>query len=351
MATLQNILELAKHGSPKAIAVLMNRHLRPKGIIVKAGLRDGCLQVLLESALIPDQSTLVAFIRKGVMNLGTEAIKSVKVYGKQTSEEFPAWIQEFELVRQTVPISLQLSSEERGRVSTSTPQLKSEASQLTQKPSPSPQSQNLSPLASSNLRKNQTPLGLALEKILAGINFKSFVQNFQTNLIKDKKNNYFLKRILGVSILTSVLLVIGLLSFKQIALKEESKKAECETTYIKISNKIKNARSDVAKFPLNQKGLQSQANRIDKLVVSLKSEVSQLQDETLKLITNQFITEAKSESASLRKIASMENAKSKLVNTSAKNKLAKKIEFENERSIQSLFNQFSLMKDGNTYCK
>ena len=202
MATLQNILELAKDGSPKAIAVLMNRHLRPKGIIVKAGLRDGCLQVLLESALIPDQSTLVAFIRKGVMNLGTEAIKSVKVYGKQTSEEFPAWIQEFELVRQ-IPISLRLSSEERGRVST--PQLKSEASQLTQKPYPSPQSQNLSPLASSNFRKNQTNLGLALKKILAFINFKSLIQNVQINIIKDKKNNDFLKQILVVSILTSAL--------------------------------------------------------------------------------------------------------------------------------------------------
>ena len=34
-----NLLELAKQGNPKAIAILLNRHLESKGITVKATLK------------------------------------------------------------------------------------------------------------------------------------------------------------------------------------------------------------------------------------------------------------------------------------------------------------------------
>lgn len=58
----QNDLELAKQGNPHAIAALMNRQLQPKGITAKATLKDGCLQIMLESTQVPDQQALVSFM-------------------------------------------------------------------------------------------------------------------------------------------------------------------------------------------------------------------------------------------------------------------------------------------------
>ncbi|MEH2277439.1 MAG: hypothetical protein V7K40_22285 [Nostoc sp.] len=95
--TQPNILKLAKQGDTQAIASLMNRHLHPKGITAKVALKDACLEVILESAEVPNQQTLVAFIRKGLTGLGAASVERVKVYGQQTGKEFPSWSQEFYL--------------------------------------------------------------------------------------------------------------------------------------------------------------------------------------------------------------------------------------------------------------
>lgn len=104
----QNDLELAKQGNPHAIAALMNRQLQPKGITAKATLKDGCLQIMLESTQVPDQQALVSFICKGIKSLGAESIKTVKVYGRQTKEEFPAWSQQTQLLPPPQPPSAEL---------------------------------------------------------------------------------------------------------------------------------------------------------------------------------------------------------------------------------------------------
>lgn len=95
--TQPNILELAKQGDTQAIASLMNRHLHPKGITAKVTFKDTCLEVMLESAKVPNQQILVPFIRKGLTALGAVSIENVKVYGQQTGKEFPAWSKEFDL--------------------------------------------------------------------------------------------------------------------------------------------------------------------------------------------------------------------------------------------------------------
>ena len=109
--TQPNLIELAKQGNAQAIATLMNRQLQPKGITAKAALLEGCLQIMLESAQAPNQQALVVFIRKGITNLGAEPIKKVKVYGRQIGEEFPAWIEEFEVVAQTVQNLVELTKQ------------------------------------------------------------------------------------------------------------------------------------------------------------------------------------------------------------------------------------------------
>jgi hypothetical protein len=97
--TQPNLLELAKQGNAKAIATLINRQLQPKGITAKAAFKDGCLQIMLEAAQVPNQQALVAFVRKGITSLGAESIEKVKVYGRQKGEDFPTWSEEVELVQ------------------------------------------------------------------------------------------------------------------------------------------------------------------------------------------------------------------------------------------------------------
>lgn len=92
-----NTLKLAKQGNPKAIAAMINRSLRAKHIIAKVNRKEDCLQVLLESAQIPNQQATVSFIRQGLTKLGVETIKTVQVYGRQKGQESPAWDQSFEI--------------------------------------------------------------------------------------------------------------------------------------------------------------------------------------------------------------------------------------------------------------
>lgn len=92
-----NLLELAKQGNAKAIAALINRQLQPKGITVKAALKDDCLQVTAESAQVPNQQAFVEFIRKGLTNISPKSIKRVEVHGKRINTEFPAWSVKFEI--------------------------------------------------------------------------------------------------------------------------------------------------------------------------------------------------------------------------------------------------------------
>jgi hypothetical protein len=95
-----SLLELAKQGNAKAIAALMNRQLQPKGITAKVAVKDGYLQIMLESVQVPNQQALVAFVHKGITGLGAASIKKVKVYGCQAGSAMPAWRQEFELAQQ-----------------------------------------------------------------------------------------------------------------------------------------------------------------------------------------------------------------------------------------------------------
>ncbi|MEA5505011.1 hypothetical protein VB735_18250, partial [Halotia wernerae UHCC 0503] len=73
--TQANLLQLAKQGDAQAIASLMNRHLQSKGITAKAILEDGCLEVMLESAQVPNQQALVTFVYRGITSLGVVSIE------------------------------------------------------------------------------------------------------------------------------------------------------------------------------------------------------------------------------------------------------------------------------------
>lgn len=92
-----NLLELAKQGEPTAIAALMNAVLEPTGIVAQARLDTGCLWVVLESPKALNQETLTTFIHKGLLELGNESIRSLKVQGKKIGEPSFAWTRELEI--------------------------------------------------------------------------------------------------------------------------------------------------------------------------------------------------------------------------------------------------------------
>jgi len=103
--TQPNILELAKQGDAKAIALLLNRQLQAKGITAAASLKDGCLQVMLEATEAPSQQALAGWVSKSIAGLGAPSIEKVKVYGRQTGAKVPAWSQEFEVAGQKLPVT------------------------------------------------------------------------------------------------------------------------------------------------------------------------------------------------------------------------------------------------------
>ncbi|MFM9266264.1 hypothetical protein [Tychonema sp. BBK16] len=91
----QQILAMAKQGNPKAIAILINQLLQPKGITATAGFKDGCLHVILESAPAPNQQDTATYIYKKLCTLKAKFISNVKIYGRELGKKPLLWTQEF----------------------------------------------------------------------------------------------------------------------------------------------------------------------------------------------------------------------------------------------------------------
>jgi len=91
-----NLKERAGQGDVEAIKQLLNIALQHKNITVKASLKNECLQIKLEYKQIPEQA-LVILIRREIIMLKLEFIKTVKIYAQPKDNDFPDWTQEFEL--------------------------------------------------------------------------------------------------------------------------------------------------------------------------------------------------------------------------------------------------------------
>jgi hypothetical protein len=95
--TSLHLVELARQGDPEAIASLMNLTLQPKGITAETRLDDRCLSVFLTSPQALNKETLVNFVRRGLVNLGTTVIQQVKIYGCKPGQETPTWKDAFRM--------------------------------------------------------------------------------------------------------------------------------------------------------------------------------------------------------------------------------------------------------------
>lgn len=107
----QNPLELAKQGNPNAIAALINRNLKSKGVTAKVSRKDDCLRVILESDEVPSQDTLVEFIRSGVLKLDVSGVNTLQIFGRQVGDEIPVWNQTIHLKPQSSSINKEPISE------------------------------------------------------------------------------------------------------------------------------------------------------------------------------------------------------------------------------------------------
>ncbi len=88
-----DLVKLAQQGDLGAIAQVLNRHLKPRGITAKLLLRDQCLKILLSSSRPLSQPAFVQFIQKQVTSLRIPSIKLVRVYSQQIGEATPTWSQ------------------------------------------------------------------------------------------------------------------------------------------------------------------------------------------------------------------------------------------------------------------
>ncbi len=91
----QKILAMAKQGNPKAIAILINQLLQPKGISATAGFKDGCLHVILESAPAPNQQDTAIYIYKKLCTLKAKFTNNVKIHGRELANKTVVWTQDF----------------------------------------------------------------------------------------------------------------------------------------------------------------------------------------------------------------------------------------------------------------
>lgn len=89
------LVEMAKQGKPKAIALLINQLLHPKGITATAGFKDGWLHVILESAEVPNQQNTAIYIHKKLCTLNSQSLTHIKIHGRQLGNKTVSWTQEF----------------------------------------------------------------------------------------------------------------------------------------------------------------------------------------------------------------------------------------------------------------
>lgn len=94
-ASQHQLVEMAKQGNPKAIAILIDRLLQPKGITATAGFKDGWLHVILESTPAPNQQDTAIYIHKKLCTLKSLFLERVKIHGRQSGHKTVAWTQEF----------------------------------------------------------------------------------------------------------------------------------------------------------------------------------------------------------------------------------------------------------------
>jgi hypothetical protein len=97
-----NLLEQAKQGDVDAIASLMNKALKSKGITVQININDDSLTLTAEAQQLPEQYFFVDYARKCIAKLNLAKIKVLYIRGQITGSKYPAWRQTIDLKDQEI---------------------------------------------------------------------------------------------------------------------------------------------------------------------------------------------------------------------------------------------------------
>ncbi|MGK7924343.1 MAG: GAF domain-containing protein [Spirulina sp.] len=91
-----NLFQKAKQGNPKAIALLLNEKLNPKGMDSRIDRRDRILRIFLEGAQLYKQHKLFNWVRKQMLALKPGGIDRVTIRGLATGKHKILWTQGFQ---------------------------------------------------------------------------------------------------------------------------------------------------------------------------------------------------------------------------------------------------------------
>lgn len=92
-----NLLELSKQGNAEAIATLLNKTLRVRGVSAQVILKGTCLKVMLEASIVPNQKLLSSCVLKEISTLNASLIETLQIFGRQAGQKTSAWTQTFTL--------------------------------------------------------------------------------------------------------------------------------------------------------------------------------------------------------------------------------------------------------------
>jgi hypothetical protein len=162
MGKTNDVLKFAKQGNPKAIEAIFSKQLKAQDIAVKAVVRDGCLQIMFEAKQALSQVTMVNGVKKVLTGIKPENIQTVKVYSKQSGDDFPKWHEEFEL-----------AEKKKGDVSPNIDLVQPEAPKL---------SETIIPTSDSNESPSQAKNSATESSQLIDTNAKSHVNDLTNNL-------------------------------------------------------------------------------------------------------------------------------------------------------------------------
>ncbi|MGB3509030.1 MAG: RecQ family ATP-dependent DNA helicase, partial [Microcoleaceae cyanobacterium] len=101
-----NLVAQARQGDIKALADLLNQELLPQGVTAKTTLTRGILKIVLESAEVLEQKTMVAFIYSEITKLEIEIFPEFQVCSLQKNAHKFTWKQEFNLEASTDLINI-----------------------------------------------------------------------------------------------------------------------------------------------------------------------------------------------------------------------------------------------------
>lgn len=88
------LIEIARQGNPKAIAQLLDSALQPRGITSKVSREQGRFTIFLDANEVPQKSSLVGLIRKGIKDLEIDSLESLKIYGRKFGDPSAGWREE-----------------------------------------------------------------------------------------------------------------------------------------------------------------------------------------------------------------------------------------------------------------